>query len=40
MDSHLWTFFAGAVVGAVGVFFALWFDIGMTKAESLLKRIF
>lgn len=40
MDSHLWAFVAGAVVGASGVFFALWFDIGMTKIERAWRRVF
>jgi len=37
MDSHLWAFFAGAVVGASGVFAALWFDIGMDWLEDKMR---
>jgi hypothetical protein len=37
MDSHLWAFFAGAVVGASGVFLALWFDVGMDWLERTLR---
>jgi len=37
MDSHLWAFFAGAVVGASGVFLALMYDIG---SDWLSKKFF
>lgn len=40
MDSHLWVFVAGVVVGAGGVFIALMFDIGMDRLSGWFKRIF
>jgi len=39
MDCLL-VFFFGAVVGALGVFFALWFDLGMDKLASAWRWLF
>jgi len=38
MESHFWAFFAGAAVGAMGVFAALWFDVTADKIEDWFKK--
>jgi hypothetical protein len=38
MDSHLWAFFGGTVVGAMGVFAALWFDISIDKLSAWINH--